>query len=1065
MSSVTGCNVAQKLYKTVVMRITDTTQQLSDMTGLNAAKIVTDFSNVYSKASANTKKDMEAVFGFKQAATEDINDMVSMLTNGAVPSLDKLKDVTDPFIVNAVLGNISQMTKAIIRNSGSQQAMFDSINSMEYRGMFKGAQWANAMGMAQQKFTSGWLFNSMLGEIVEEFDGLFINKDFIMKQNLGIDAARGEYVDAYKKIETNTPKLQRTFNRIISNEKALKGGLTVDAINKLMKNFDQDIDDKQHSQMRQNIEDMIQNGKLELKEGEQIGQAVQRYSKLMELVYDDWKMFNYGTMDTNPKFFEDYYKNWENYRGSYLNHIISGGVDFVKTVMNGLRTKSMTKEVLSTMSDQEKSIMELFAKYAFKGDEALEAEYKELTGMNVETSKTFYPRKDYIPYLMNDSTKSMFESGKGKDIPFAQMLESRREDRLRGDISDTNLVDNFVTDIESYRAMMTKAHGILFARRINDKILNDADYRDWKTNHQFEHAVIAKYANMELSNLSSERVQSSKYVELFRQTMIALLGLQNAVTLMGSGPKNLIQGLSSLGMHKNLTDVRDMYAGKLSIKHAKDSIETIGDSTFGDVANRTDLILNNLISGRRAEVKLYDAMTEGLEGKYAKILQGVFTFVENSNQYGMLAPFASVLPKTLLDSVAEGSVTKLFTNAGSEMTLRNWRKHEAFNMIGFEFHTDKMMLESAEFKGDKESIKTKWSKHNIDDTIRKIADKYKYDLYEKDNAYFGDFGTDTKPFWSHTLLHDGDTIAKVMLGAILANRYMFLQAGYKGLSDGLMSTAKEVGETIGSKSATINSPVVVPCVVLGALGLDLYNTFFADEYSMNIPLVGALNQMQEVGVATKAIALITAPLFNFNMSKESHDKCIESLSRWGGGMVAGKTLNSIMQDIEKDLTPFTTMLQSNMNYPVHLTKGIYGLVASHTSAEYKESKDYINSAYQLTFPGLDNIFGGNNDVLRMAVNTLAMFGSIGRAEFTNDDDKKKYSEYRNRAIMKWTSDLFGYNIFQVTSGQKMFEKKVADVTDETLLRAFAIEEGINPGTHDLDYIKDATQSLYEGMER
>lgn len=1029
------CETSMNTVKVVKDYFVDVNEKVSAMSGLGLSKIVEDFANVYSRLDDYTKNQMSKAYRYKEAATKTLNETISDMTDGRIKDIKELASSSDPFILNAVLNQIKNLTNIVARNSKSSKNIDEVIKTNEYRSLLKGSQWAASTGMFTQKLLSGYVFKQWLGMEAEDFDGLFLNRDQIFKQNSIVDSFRADYVNTYKAVETRTTALRNKFTNIVNNERAIKGGLKTEIISKLMKYFDQD--NTNESAMRFEIDKLIESGKLKKLENESESDASKRYESLMKDVYNEWKVFNYGSANPN---LQNYYKNWENFKDSYVYNIISGGVDYVKAIYSAISSGELKdKDMMTQMSDNERSIVEMFAKYYFKDGNVNGRDvelFKKYTGIDPDADP-FFLRKEYVPYLKDETNRKMFSSSRGNGIPFAKFLSERIErDRLDPD-KESDLISNFNMDLESYRSMITKASEVLFARRARNHIVNDDGYASWKDNHTMEDRVYRKYIDMTLNDLSGERRQTSKTVEMLRQTSLALLGLENAVTLLGSGPKNLIQGASSLLMNVNVDEFRAKASGKLSIKNALQSNESIGDLSFQDVASTTNIIADNMISGRRAEIQLYESKDGKFEENYTKGLQKIFNFVESSNSYGMLLPFKALFG--IGKSVPDTFVGTLLTNAGSEKFLRNWRKHEAFSMIGFEFHADRAMLDSSTTSSDvKETIKNKWSKKNVNNTVRDIIDKYKYDLYEKDNRYFGDFGQDTKPFWTHVMLNDSDTISGVIGGFMLANWYMFRQAGNFGLSTGLMSTAKMAGEMIAGKPSNATSaPVAVPMVVLGALGLDLYNTFFGTDSDLNSPLISALNQMQDVGVATKATALFTAPLFNFNMTPETANSIMTSLSRYSGGMFAGKTVDSIAQDIRKDLSPFSTMFQSIKNYPVHLMRGLNGLMASTNITKFKESQDYVNSAYQITFPAIDNILGGNNDILRMFANTLSAVSSTVNTVRASDSDKSAMATVRNRRWQKLMSDLFGYNVLQVFSGQKAFDKRVADADYKVYLDGFS----------------------------
>jgi hypothetical protein len=1043
------CDTGVQASKMIRETIDKIATPLNDKTGLNAAKIVQDFANVWSRTDEPVRNQIQKAYNLKDAGTNSVNDLIKALTNGRIENIEQLKTTTEAFSVNGVLEQIKGMTERVVNASSNVKNLLEAVHTNEYRQMIKGAQYAATLGIGFEKVISTYQFQEWLGMIGEEFDGLMLNRDVVFKRNAYMDRLRADYADGYKKVETGTTVLKNKFESIVNNSQAIDAGLTSDAISKLMKNFDQDKAGKGDINLKKNIQDMIESGDLKKHTDESDDVAIKRLSDAMKLVYDEWKVFNYGVSDPD---LQNYYKNWEDYRGSYLNHVISGGVDYVRAIVNGFESGEFKRDFVDSLSSTEQNMIQLFAKYVFKSDEEGLADFEKATGLDL-VNKSFNIRKDYVPYLMQDSMRDLFNTSKGKSIPFADMLQERR-DAFERDEHETNLTLNFVADLESFRSMMTTAHEALLARRMSN-YMGSNDYSQWRQNHKFEDKVFKKYVKMTmLDDNNTEQRQTSKTVEMFRQTALAILGLENSVTLLGSGPKNMIQGMSTLLMNKSLKDWRSMRTGKLSIKDALSSNESIGDLTFSDVAESTKKIASNMISGRRAEIQILDALGPEGTDMFAKTLQGVFNWVETSNQYGMLAPL-KFLSEREFNFIKEGPLS-VMTNAGSEMLLRDWRKNEAFSWIGYEFHLDKAMIDAGKDDG---TLEKKWSKKNVDNTVRQIMEKYKYDLYEKDNRYFGDFGKDTKPFWTHVALSEGDTIAKVALGFMGANWYMFRQAGNFGLITGLTATGRSIGEIVGGKSIKTNSATAMPLMTLGALILDQYNTFFADEYSMNIPLVSALNQMQDAGTFTKGVVMLTAPLFNMNMSKETADNIMGSLSRYGGGMFAGKTLESLYQDYEKDLPIFSTMFQSNMNYLPHLIEGSTGLFSAKTSEKFKEANDYINSAYQLTFPAIDNILGGNNDVLRVFINTANAFSSTIGAEFTNENDKRRFSEIRNRKWQKLIADMTGYNLLQVFSGRKAFNKKVSDVEMATYLKGWGLEESKYPGTYNVESLKEEALAL------
>ena len=114
-----------------------------------------------------------------------------------------------------------------------------------------------------------------------------------------------------------------------------------------MKYFDQEKDDIKHSALKNAIKEMLYDKRLKLQEDENIDDAVNRYTGLMDGVYKEWKVFNYGTEEPD---FTNYHLNWEDYRGSYLHHVISGGVDYVKTVYDARKSNSMSRELLGSIS-------------------------------------------------------------------------------------------------------------------------------------------------------------------------------------------------------------------------------------------------------------------------------------------------------------------------------------------------------------------------------------------------------------------------------------------------------------------------------------------------------------------------------------------------------------------------------------------------------------------------------------------------------------------------------------------------------------------------------------------
>lgn len=1002
----------------------------STMKSVEIAEILQGFASVYQRLDDPTKNMLEKSYKFKEGATDGVNDIISTLTKGRVKDLDGVLNNPDPFFTNRMFDQIKYITTQIVRMSKNPRELQDYAVVDSYRAIIKGAHWANRMGMFTQKALSG----NWMGIFSDQFDGIMLNKDFLYKQNPVIGDMYAESNEGFKGVEGRTTKLKALFDKNMANPKALSDGMTVETVSSLMKYYDQSYNENPNDNLDMAIKGLLDTGKLPMNDGEDEKAAINRYKNHMTEQFSSWKVFNYGVKDPDT---QNYYKNWDEYQNSYVYHIIKSGVDYVSAIEKSIDKgnysyagSNSAKDFIRNLSDNERQIITLFGSYLFKDDEARLQGFNEKTGLNVNLDEAFHIRNDYVPYLMNDSMKQLFKAGRVGGMTFADMLAERREHIA--DNANSGLVQNFITDLESYRAMMNQSYDKLFTRSIKFMKLNNDFYSDWSKSQPWLDRQFQIHADNTLKFDGEDSVSrsSTKIVELVRQTAMALLALQSAVTLMGGGPKNIIQGVSTLMMNVSTAEIYEKTKGSVSISESKKSNEVISDTTMASVAEAVENIASNSITGRRAEVSLYDANGETMEANYAKALQGVFNFVEKANMYGMMTPFLGALPKTAKEFFANNAVT---SNAGSELWLRNYRKHEIMSIVGYEFSLDKAVLDSKlsdpETEAMRSNIMKKWSKSNYEDTVRNIINEHKAELYEKDSAYFGNFGPDTKPIWASLLLRDGETIAKVMMGFAAANWYTFRQAGNFGLMTGVMATARAMGE--GSvKGLKTTSPIAMPMATMGMMLLDCYNTITGDEDKVVSPFLSGLNQMQDAGLPIKALALLVAPMFNMSLNDVATDEIIKSLSRYGGGMLAGKTVESITQDMRNDLVPLSTMMQSIENYGEHLPEFLIRLASAKSLQQFKEAKDYANSAYQITFPAIDNIAGGNNDVIRLFVNGLV----AGKATFeTLKKDDKSLTLFRNEQLKKLISEMTGYNVFNITSGGKLMNKRVADAQWDTYL--------------------------------
>ena len=1014
---------------------------MTTKTGRDIASIFQDFSLVVSSMSANDRNALDKVSKYKYALMDSANDMINKLTNGAITSMDDLASVSDERILYGVLDEVKSMTERIVRYSKDVNALAKLNIEDEFRSILKGAQYANYVGLGLQKLFSGHFVSKLLPEY---FDGLILRRDVVFKQNATVDYLRMLHRSPSGEMETRTSYLQSDFVKLTDNITTESIGINkLEALN-LLKYFDSHYNPNGDLKaLENNIKDRIASGHITKTiddENEYIKLAKDKLSQ----VYEMWKVFNYGT--ANPEKI-NYFKDWTRFTNSYNFHIIKSGTNYVSAFVESIEKGYVDRSTYDAMNNKEKALLGLFAKYYFDSlpddkvggieNDTLKSKFKNITRLDPDSEDNSYKvRMDYVPFLREDkfSEKIMYDDSDA--LPSVSFLG----ERTGKDIDEANhigITENLLHDLASFKGLIVRSSELMFARTLNNLVNTDREYARWSAEPR--NAFVARQLKIFARNTikaNSPSTKPSKGLELFRQTLMCVLGMENAVTLTFSGIKNRLQGMQGLSLNMSSDEIYSKLAGNLSFRRISENAGL--DKTSFDISNIVDEYLERSITARRAETQLFDTEDAGLVGGYSRFLQMGFNFVEQSNMYG-----AFTLPRFMYKKLKGQSAVannafaltgagKWLTNYGSEKALRDFRKVEALNYVMFNYTLDAKMLESNNVSDeDKSRIKSKWGS-GLNDTVIKIIEDSKFELYEKDNKYFGDFGPDTKPFYSHEYLRNGDNAIKVFLGFCFANWYMFRQASSFGLDTTIMSMARAIGEVSYGKKLNVSAPLFAPAATLAIMLNEYYDSMFGDEYSMTSQAFTAFNQGQDVGMVLKPLTMLMAMNFDLPVSETAHKNMCDQLARWGGGMLAGKTLQSIVEDADKDLSPLTTMMQSWKNSAVHAPLAMAQLISAKTSKEIGESKKYLQSAYGLTFPAIDNIVGGNNDIIRQFVNGLYGLVSTYKTSVADESERKDLAQMRNKLIMKPIKDLLGMSVLEVMNNRKDLEiKGINDVEEQT----------------------------------
>jgi hypothetical protein len=526
-----------------------------------------------------------------------------------------------------------------------------------------------------------------------------------------------------------------------------------------------------------------------------------------------------------------------------------------------------------------------------------------------------------------------------------------------------------IKNIEQYRIMSTKSLDLTFARITNDILDRD---NGWTMNNPREYNDLKKFTRLTLAKAERKTYQMTDVAMASKQAAYALLALSTSGILALGGVKNVYQGYISLVSNIGMDEYFDKRTGTFSLKKAKLSEDK-------NIVKMADMIDKYVMpaSGKRADMILHDINAESENIKrMAKLSADVMNFAEKTYHYSVFAPLKMMadayFPGGKLSNAADWVKDSWFSMSGSEKYLRSWKMNEAMFHIISEYKMDMDFIEKNSNSSDEamrksaETLSKRWTSSKIEDTIKSSLAEIEYELYNKDAEYFGDFNPDSKPFWTHAL-ENAETFPQVMLGFLATSVMTFRHPVNYALNQAIQNTAKQAG-----RKNFVNIPMGQALLFFMDIANDVSESsrekfgFISDS-----PLLNAWNQASDASLPFKGVAALCGAGLNMPMTKESYLRIASDYARWTGGLLAGRTLESMAESYYRG-EPLFAVMNARWNSTSDLPK----LLTAKTFAQYQRASEGVRQASRMTLPFFDTILSSSNDYVKLILETYKGISAI-----------------------------------------------------------------------------------------